>query len=86
MNDLREDSDGKSAGGDAADGGANIPVVIHDFIDEMPDAAHGRPWLNIWPPQVHRTQRRARRGPFRGRVQMLVEDSRPGHGRRRGRQ
>ena len=85
MNDLRDGSDEKGASSSVADDGAATSVATHDFMDELPDAARGRPWLNIWPPQVHRTQRHARRGPFRGRVQALVEDSRPGRGRRRGR-
>ena len=60
-----------------------LPAVC-DFMEEAIDAARGRPWLNVWPPQSHRVYRQKRRGPFRGRVQALVEDNRPGRDRRRG--
>ena len=44
------------------------------FVEALPSADRKRPW-SLAHYQSHRTFRATRRGPFRGRVQALVEDS-----------
>lgn len=53
-------------------------VIVIDVFEEAEERAYGRPWLQIWPPQVHRTYLSGRRGPYRGLVQALIEDRKRG--------
>lgn len=55
-------------------------VVVWDILEIAEPIDDRRPWVRQRPRQTHRTYRRGRRGPHRGRVQALVEAS-----RRRGR-
>lgn len=63
-------------------GQAQEPVGFLEDVEEAEERAYGRPWLIIWPPQVHRTYRCRRHGPYRGLVQTLVEMGGTERGRR----
>lgn len=60
-------------------------VVVWDILEVAEPIDDRRPWVKHRPRQTHRTYRRGRRGPHRGRVQALVEaSSRRGRDRSNG--
>ena len=53
-----------------------MSTATHDFMEVLPNRGRFRGWAVAFGTRdSHVTYRRARRGPFRGRVQALVEDS-----------
>lgn len=48
-------------------------VVVWDILEVAEKIDDRRRWAKHRPRQTHRTYRRGRRGPYRGRVQALVE-------------
>lgn len=50
-------------------------VVVWDILEVAEPIDDRRRWVKHRPRQTHRTYRRGRRGPHRGRVQALVEAS-----------
>lgn len=48
-------------------------VVVWDILEVAEPIDDRRHWVKERPRQTHRTTRRGRRGPHRGRVQALVE-------------